>query len=255
MTLIAATRWHRLDRASKRSVAFSPASAFFLLGAMFLLAPIGSAIAQTFFGVQLPEGASPASMKASDLGKLMLAACIARGLGVGAYVFTQAQARPPHPDRRAGLVLSIAIGTAGLLLTWPLVLAVVSLAGLLAGAPPEEIAHDTLRQLSQGPLTGWTAVMAALVVIAGPIIEEVMYRGLLQEAMRRAGASPWQAILLTSVLFALAHVGVVEAHALLGLFVLGLGLGWSYERTGRLWAPIVMHMLFNTGNLLMARAM
>jgi membrane protease YdiL (CAAX protease family) len=30
-------------------------------------------------------------------------------------------------------------------------------------------------------------------------------------------------------------------------------LGWAYEKTGRLTAPIVMHALFNAGNLLLAR--
>jgi len=45
----------------------------------------------------------------------------------------------------------------------------------------------------------------------------------------------------------------VQPHALIGLFVFGLGLGWAYERTGRLWAPIAMHALFNAGNLMLAR--
>ena len=36
------------------------------------------------------------------------------------------------------------------------------------------------------------------------------------------------------------------------LLVLGAGFGWVYDKTGRLTAPIVMHALFNAGNLVLA---
>lgn len=254
LVLIVATRWHRLNRAPKRPMAFSFVSAIALFGGMFVLTSLGAALARAIGRVEILEGDATSTLPIADLAKLMLGATLARAVGVGVYVFILRQARPPHPDRRAGLVISVAVGTAGLLLTWPLLLAVVSLGGMLIGAPQELIAHDTLRQLSGGSMTGWAAVLVAIVVIAAPIVEEVMYRGLLQEGLRRAGATPWQAILLASVFFACAHIGVVQPHALLGLFVLGLGLGWSYEKTGRLWAPIAMHMLFNAGNLIAARS-
>ena len=60
------------------------------------------------------------------------------------------------------------------------------------------------------------------------------------------------AITLTSVAFVLMHMTVASPHALAPLFVLSLGLGWAYERTGRLAAPIVMHMVFNLANLALA---
>jgi membrane protease YdiL (CAAX protease family) len=90
------------------------------------------------------------------------------------------------------------------------------------------------------------------VTIIGPLIEEVMYRGLLQNGIRRVGATPWAAITIASTVFAVAHVNVVPPHGLVGLCVLSLGFGWAFERSGTLWAPFTMHALFNAGNILLA---
>ena len=59
---------------------------------------------------------------------------------------------------------------------------------------------------------------------------------------------------IASVIFALAHLTVVPPHGLAALFVLSLGFGWAYEKTGSLWAPFTMHALFNAGNLILATA-
>lgn len=52
----------------------------------------------------------------------------------------------------------------------------------------------------------------------------------------------WLAIILTSVLFAVVHQ---PWFIMPPIFLLSLGLGYLYERTGNLWAPIFMHMFFN----------
>ena len=92
-------------------------------------------------------------------------------------------------------------------------------------------------------------LLAAALVLAAPIIEEVMYRGLLQQVIVSVGIRRWPAIIITSVFFALMHIDAAQPHAVLALFVLSLGFGLVYERTGRLLAPIVMHALFNAANL------
>jgi membrane protease YdiL (CAAX protease family) len=55
------------------------------------------------------------------------------------------------------------------------------------------------------------------------------------------------------MMFAAVHVGAAETHALPALFVFSLALGWAYEKSGRLAAPMLMHALFNIGNLVLAR--
>jgi len=52
----------------------------------------------------------------------------------------------------------------------------------------------------------------------------------------------WAAVILTSMIFAAIH----PAWSIPGIFVLALGLGYVYDRTGNLWACITMHLLFNT---------
>ncbi|WP_422930427.1 lysostaphin resistance A-like protein [Singulisphaera sp. PoT] len=51
------------------------------------------------------------------------------------------------------------------------------------------------------------------------------------------------AIVATSVLFGGVHIA--QWPAPIAIFVLALGLGWIYDRTGSLIAPFVMHALFN----------
>jgi membrane protease YdiL (CAAX protease family) len=50
------------------------------------------------------------------------------------------------------------------------------------------------------------------------------------------------------------HAGSVPLHGLAALFILSIGFGIVYERTGRLTGPVVMHVGFNAGNLVMASA-
>jgi membrane protease YdiL (CAAX protease family) len=52
----------------------------------------------------------------------------------------------------------------------------------------------------------------------------------------------WSAVIITAVCFALVHR---ELAFMPPLFVLAVGLGYVYERTGNLWANIATHSLFN----------
>ena len=61
-------------------------------------------------------------------------------------------------------------------------------------------------------------------------------------------------VLLTSVVFAVIHVGIVDPAALVPLFVLGCLLGILRERTGGVWGGVVVHGMFNAANVLVAMA-
>ena len=58
----------------------------------------------------------------------------------------------------------------------------------------------------------------------------------------------WVPILVTSALFALAHLG--HGPDCIPLFFLAIGLGYLYQRTGRIQPCIVVHMLVNALGIL-----
>ena len=119
------------------------------------------------------------------------------------------------------------------------------------GFPSPEVNHGLLQQMREMDDPAQLAALIFSAVIIGPLLEEIVFRGLAQTSLlnffgRRAR---WRVILLASAVFAAAHVGLTTWHALPGLFVLGVVLGWLYERTGSLWPPILVHAGFNGLNV------
>lgn len=108
--------------------------------------------------------------------------------------------------------------------------------------------HEMLRSLSQQPSTIIKVIIALAATVIAPLHEELLFRGGIQTLLRRAlGDSParvWIAIVATSLGFALIH-SIWMAPA---IFVLSLCIGYLYERTGNLWAAILMHAGFNAVN-------
>jgi len=141
------------------------------------------------------------------------------------------------------------LATAGAL---PVVLLTMSVAaivhGLLSEAPPDPLAHETLRLMSESPGSLWWWVTTASVVVGVPILEELLFRGFAQSAFVSMLRNRWVAIVVTSLIFAWVHAGIADVRALPGLFTLGVALGIAFERTGRIGVPIVMHALFNALN-------
>lgn len=95
-----------------------------------------------------------------------------------------------------------------------------------------------------------TAVFLLLVVVV-PFVEEFLMRGLLFSSLRKK--MPFVvASVITSVLFAVLHLGGGEAGAgplwiaAIDTFVLSLVLCYLRERTGRLWAGIGLHAIKNS---------
>jgi len=81
-----------------------------------------------------------------------------------------------------------------------------------------------------------------------PLLEELLFRGLFQTVIRTFLADlklpqpAWLSIAASSVLFAAAHADAGHWPA---LFVLSLCIGYSYEKSGSLFRPILIHALFN----------
>ncbi len=82
--------------------------------------------------------------------------------------------------------------------------------------------------------------------IAAPFFEEIFFRGFLLPSLTRY-CSTWQAILLSSFLFAVVHLSLSEV---IPLMTLGIVLGFVYTRTQNLLASMLLHSLWNSGTLL-----
>jgi hypothetical protein len=88
----------------------------------------------------------------------------------------------------------------------------------------------------------WLAV--PLVVVVGPISEELLFRGFAFGGLAPSRIGPIGAILVTSTIWAVVHFQY--AWPVIGqIFVYGLVLGVARWRSGSLWPPLAMHVLIN----------
>lgn len=101
------------------------------------------------------------------------------------------------------------------------------------------------RELSDSAHGAWVIVLVLIVVVGAPLIEELMYRGFVQQGLSNS-LGPDRALVIGAVLFAAIHFQWVEFP---GLLAFALVLGWCYRRSGRLGLGIVTHMAFNAAGL------
>jgi len=95
----------------------------------------------------------------------------------------------------------------------------------------------------------WLGVLIIVVVFGAPVVEELVYRGLIQGHLRRS-INQYAALLITAVWFAGIHLQVVEFP---GLFAFALVLGTCFHFTKRLGMSVLAHVAFNaTGLVLVA---
>jgi len=115
----------------------------------------------------------------------------------------------------------------------------------------EQTAVRFLMQVKETPLSLLLALFT--IVIAAPLIEEYLFRGVFQSFLRKHLGSI-KAIILTSAIFSLFHFspsqGVQNIAILLSLFVLSLYLGFVFEKTRSLLSSITLHLIFNLASAL-----
>lgn len=137
-----------------------------------------------------------------------------------------------------GLVLQIAVA-----------LLFLPLSNLLfpEGRPPQEVADI----IANADATFLKIALVASAVVLAPVIEELIYRGVLLRALRERGKI--LAIIVSSVIFTSVHLTGLDSSQMLGsaavslppLFILSLVLAWLTLRSGRLGPAIFLHSGFN----------
>ncbi len=93
---------------------------------------------------------------------------------------------------------------------------------------------------------GWLTVLLVVVVVVGaPLVEEFVYRGLLQRSVTSTIGAGF-GLVSTSLWFALVHFSPVEYP---GLLLAGIVFGGCVVLTGRIGPAIVTHAAFNAAGL------
>jgi membrane protease YdiL (CAAX protease family) len=110
---------------------------------------------------------------------------------------------------------------------------------VIPGIGMQDDVAKILASIARTPLN--VAVMFFAIAIAAPVVEELLFRGLLQNALAKY-VPVWGAILLSSFLFALVHV---QPYAIPALMSLSIAFGYLYHRTGSLRTNIILHMANN----------
>lgn len=155
------------------------------------------------------------------------------------------------PDRPERDVVYAGVGLlVGAVLTFGTLYAVNAVATWL-GYPAPPVNHGMLEQLLNTESRSELAQIILAAVVVAPLLEELVFRGLQQTLLLEVlgPAARWSVVLTAAAVFAVVHVGAVSWHGLPGLFVLGVVLGWLYERTGSLWPAILVHAGFNAINI------
>ena len=167
--------------------------------------------------------------------------------GTGSVVADYGFALRPWPD----LPLGIVVGIASQFLLVPLLeLPLQPFVPHLT----QKLGHPTRQLLGPATSSGTAGlvVLAILICVGSPVVEELFFRGLvLRGLLGRLTAlgprlAPAISIVVTGLFFALVHF---ETLQFLGLAGFGMVLGLMAWRTGRLGASIVAHMAFNASTV------
>ncbi len=140
------------------------------------------------------------------------------------------------------------------LLGWPVLIVGFSVAILLLASvlyaslgidPAKElgVVEKTMTSLSADPRLFAFALPS--IVLAAPLAEEFLFRGILFAGLTNTVVGRPGAVLITSALWGVAHAGAAPWVNVGLIFVMGLLLGTLLLRFGSLWVTIACHAAWN----------
>lgn len=137
----------------------------------------------------------------------------------------------PSNDMFRQVMLGVAVGVGG----WAITLFAALVVGLILtglGLIPDD--------LKPSPMIPWMAALPiwqkALIILSAMTVEELFFRGWLQ---KRVG------LIISTIIFALAHAGYGQPLMLVGITVVSLIIGVTFYKTRNLWPCIVAHGVFD----------
>lgn len=204
------------------------------LGAFVLVALVYLAVS-----VVLALGLAGAQPPSAGILALALVIPTAAAAAV-AVLITKLRGNGPRTDLRLhwswrALGTGLLFGFGGLLVTIP--------ASLIYRAIVGPGANSAVGRVFGGLHASWPWAVAVLLIVAvvAPLCEEVVFRGLLWGAVERRWGR-WAALVVSTVVFALAHLEFTRAPLLL---VVAIPIGLARWYSGGLLASIVAHQVTN----------
>ena len=97
--------------------------------------------------------------------------------------------------------------------------------------------EDTFFEIANEPLG-----IVSMALLA-PLVEEMMFRGAIQNYFMRTSSNPWIGIIVTALIFGIVHM---NPQQIVYATLLGVVFGWIYYRTRSLLPVITGHVLNNS---------
>jgi hypothetical protein len=125
--------------------------------------------------------------------------------------------------------------------------------------------HQQLKLITEYSQLPPRILIIVVAVVIAPLLEEMLFRGFFQTMIRSyliphrsslvarvtghgsRATNCWLAIAISSGLFTTIHANTGHWPA---LFVLGVCLGYAYEKSGSLFRPIFIHSFFNAASII-----
>jgi membrane protease YdiL (CAAX protease family) len=143
-----------------------------------------------------------------------------------------------HWPRRADLIVGLVLVA--------ILLPLGDLSSWLSGrdlVPPAVVdAYRTARSSST------LVLLAIALIVAAPLMEELLFRGFLFPGYAKSRLGPWGAIVVTAAGWAVMHVQY-ETFYVVQIFVLGCVFGWLRWSSGSTLLTIILHAVVNTAAL------
>lgn len=106
----------------------------------------------------------------------------------------------------------------------------------------DDVPTSAIGDVAEASTQPWQILLLILLALGAAVVEEVHFRGLWWQALRRRGLGRWPTLLVTSVIFSLIHFELARAPLLLAA---GLAAGFVRMVTGRLGPAIITHLVIN----------
>lgn len=101
--------------------------------------------------------------------------------------------------------------------------------------------YQEFQELVMGALGENTWLIFATVAISAPLLEEILFRGIILDGFLK-NYSPRKAIIWSAIIFGLIHM---NPYQFIGATLVGILMGWIYWRTRSLWLCILIHFVNN----------